>query len=119
MTIYQGEELNFEGHILDDMGQIMSGISANKISLLLKRDDTVYAIWCNRSVSVQGHTVMPISINSSGRMSFTLPSSITMILPKGSYTLEQKTTDDNGIVIGVSEKQIKVCESSIGNIQGL
>lgn len=117
MIIYKGEELIFEGHLRDDAGAIITDLSEySRISLILKRDGDIQVTWS--TVNIDG--AYPITIGSGGLLRFTLPDNETRGLDAGAYSVETKLTKSDGsIVIAVSSKQIKVCESLIGERENL
>lgn len=108
MTIYQGENLVFEGQMKDDAGEVMA-LTGKSLSFLLRQGDKEYAFW---STTQEGDNKIAVSGNT---FMFNLPDSLTKTLPIGQYTLEQKVENADGdIIIGIVEKQIKIAKSNIG-----
>lgn len=116
MIIFQGEQIPFEGYLrYEDTGEVLTDFSNRTLSCLLKNDrgETVI-VWTSGTTSSDAH---PIAIAEDGKVSFTLPASITETMKVGAYVFEQMLSDRDGRAIGISKDLIKVCESNIGKIK--
>lgn len=117
MIIFQGEELTFEGCIVnDETGEALDDLSGKELSVLIKKDEENIVLWTTKEAV---DDAQKIEIGSGGKVCFTLKSEDTAVMEPGAYVMECMLKDSDGKSISVCSEIIKVAFSNIGKIESL